>query len=70
MKGERCQAPHLLLKTFLLSGICFRVLLLVPEHRISQSEMSPVTLIYTEVPAGQSLELPLYFDFPQINPKL
>lgn len=60
----------MLLKTLLLSSICFRALLLVPEYRISQSEMSPVTLIYTEVPAGQSLELPLYFNFPLILPKL
>lgn len=60
----------MLLKTLLLSSICFRALLLVLEYGISQFEMSPVTFIYTEVPAGQRLELPLYFDFPQILPKL
>lgn len=59
----------MLLKILLLYSICFRALL-VSEYRISQSEMSPVALIYAEVPAGQRLELSLYFDFPQILPKL
>lgn len=70
MEGERSQAPHLLLKILLVSKVCFRALLIVPEYKISQSEMSPVTLISTEVSPVERLECLLYFDFPQFLPNL